>query len=458
MPSLDAITQTLLGSDAAPEEENAEKKSLIIPLAYDDIVWKEHLHPRDEEGKFTEKGTGRTFVSPNIANLTFGQAQTELSGQRHQHLTKLNRDIDEQLGLVSRSTDVIGAWADGAENTLMVTARGNYDVVRAAAAIKGSITNQKQVLVFQPNQRGAHGMAQFELKGSLADIHNELLQNGLAFHTLEPTEDGAKVHILADNQDIADTVVDVANAHAAHLRIIPGNGEFIGTDLEETGTDTEQRADAQRDYARIIDQVATKRRGGGRIRDVWRSAYNTWRAATGETTGAAEEVTGTTYSLPPEIRALTHERQFQPLPLKGNAGHGALISSRQPTSGENLSQRQETYTRADFDAMRDSEGFAQNINLLRNAQVYPNLRPEETEGKTPDEIAEAAIKHGTANLKFLYERAPKELRAQGHLWYEGAHNIAKAKATQYDIPIQSAAGVYAALSPMKLWDMNVHLG
>ena len=53
------------------------------------------------------------------------------------------------------------------------------------------------------------------------------------------------------------------------------------------------------------------------------------------------------------------------------------------------------------------------MNLLKNPDGYPNLRPEETEGKTPKQIERAAINHAKANLRFLYENAPEEVRRAG---------------------------------------------
>jgi hypothetical protein len=60
------------------------------------------------------------------------------------------------------------------------------------------------------------------------------------------------------------------------------------------------------------------------------------------------------------------------------------------------------------------------MELLRNGEAYPNLRPAEIEGKSPDEIARAAIDHAKSNLEFLYNNIDPEVREQGPLWYEGA--------------------------------------
>jgi len=148
--------------------------------------------------------------------------------------------------------------------------------------------------------------------------------------------------------------------------------------------------------------------------------------------------------------------------LAGSRGHAALISSRRPTSVG--SPEGDYYRRADLQGMieagqrraKDRQAFEKNMRLLRNPEAYPNFRPGELDG-TPEQIARVAIDHAKQNLRFLYEHAPDVVRTQGHVWYEGAHAMAEKKAKQYGLPLQSVAGVYAALSPQKLWDMNVEM-
>jgi hypothetical protein len=38
-------------------------------------------------------------------------------------------------------------------------------------------------------------MASFDAKGSLAEIHDQLLKNGVSNHTLEATDGGARVRL-----------------------------------------------------------------------------------------------------------------------------------------------------------------------------------------------------------------------------------------------------------------------
>lgn len=142
--------------------------------------------------------------------------------------------------------------------------------------------------------------------------------------------------------------------------------------------------------------------------------------------------------------------------LAGSKGHSALISTRKPTGVQ--ATEGDYYRRADLEGLQeDPTQFKNNMELLRDENGYPNFRPEEVQGKSPQEIAKAAIAHAVSNLKFLYQNAPKELTGAAHQWYEGANDLAQAEAKKYGIPLQSAVGVIAALSPQKDWDQNVYL-
>jgi hypothetical protein len=371
--------------------------------------------------------SGETFVSPNVGDLSFAQAHQELSGKRQHALAAISDMIDRRLGITDKhQVAVLGAWQDGAENSLLAVQRGNLAAIRVAAAIKGHITNQKQVLVFSQDNKADSHMADFEAKGSLADIHNQLLKAGLDFHTLEPTADGAKVYVYTDNDATDAKINAAAKAFGSEVHAVPGKGVFIGDQLG-TGTDDEQRARGRADYERII-----KEEGGAKgledVASVWQDANDHWRSETDPSQ------TG----------------------LRGSHGHPALIATSRPSVKGSLESAR--YRRADVETMKQTPVVYQhNIGLFKDGRSYPQLLAEETEGKSDDEIATAIKEMAKKNLRFLMSKVPEEIRKQGHLWYEGAHNMAQRAADKYNIPLQSAAGVYAALSPQKLWDINVYL-
>lgn len=73
----------------------------------------------------------------------------------------------------------------------------------------------------------------------------------------------------------------------------------------------------------------------------------------------------------------------------------------------------------------------------------------------PAEQVEAFIDWAKQNLLDLHDAFPEELRERASLWYDGAQVLAYQFANENDITPEQAAGVIAALSPMKDWFQNV---
>ena len=63
-----------------------------------------------------------------------------------------------------------------------------------------------------------------------------------------------------------------------------------------------------------------------------------------------------------------------------------------------------------------------------------------------------------SNIQAVHDAIPAETKQGSAQWYNGGHEITKQLALEQDIPHENAAGVVAALSPQKDWDMNVNLG
>lgn len=232
----------------------------------------------DELGRFTYgSDVGRsptTFVSPNIGEMTFDQAVGALDGERQKALLAASKEIDKELGIASEQEAAIGAWQDGAENSLMVLMPGaTEEQALVASAMKGALANQKAVLVFTPAEGGEAYIATFNATGGLSEIHDSLLSAGLAFHTLAPTASGAQVIVYGSDQATIDAI-DVA-AGASNVSIVKGSGTFLGTSLS-TGSDAEQRADAQSVYRATIEGAGTV--AGRNAAAVWDSVSDHWSA------------------------------------------------------------------------------------------------------------------------------------------------------------------------------------
>ena len=255
----------------------------------------EEDHPRDEDGKFTFSGGGSDsggdsgsagveFVSPNVAShLDFSQAVSAIKGEQQRQLKDASEFIDKGLGIEATHYDIIGAWADGAENSVAsVIPTSKWDNLRVAAAMKGYIADQKSVLVFQQAgyNEGTEApersvLYSFEAKGKLEDIHKGLLEDGVGFHTLVPSKDGKSATVLVVDMDgtAASAVEKASGRYDTQVEVRTGRAEFIGT-VKEDGTDREQRDSARASYAALIEQ--SKVQGS---QETWRSVRDRWGTA-----------------------------------------------------------------------------------------------------------------------------------------------------------------------------------
>ena len=439
--------------------------------------------PRDEGGKWTDGGGGDEvgFVSPNVGNLTFDQAKASLAGGRQKMLAAASKDIDSRLGKEPADVqNVIGAWSDGAENSLMLEMHGwSENEARVALAMKGYVGDQKSALLFTPDTVGKSFLASFPVKGDIGAIHDAMASDGLQFHTLEPTSSGAIVHVYGDDQATIDKITQAA--HGADVKITFGHGEFIGT-TKEDGSDREQRDDARKQYDAVIAAAAASPEFSGRdLGKTWDAIRNSW-------SGKLSEVRSARWAaLKRRSHALLH--RFDPgesrdehgrwtdggggdfdvdkveaktkdsvaaasakstaKPLDGSKGqHPGTIASRNPTAKGSVA----AYGQPDLASMKsDRKGYEHNIGLFKNANFYPNFRAKDLSGST-DEAAKTIVDEMKGNLEFLYQFADKKDK----VWYDGARAIVDDRAKLFGFNEASVAGVIAAMSPQKEWDDNVH--
>ena len=88
---------------------------------------------------------------------------------------------------------------------------------------------------------------------------------------------------------------------------------------------------------------------------------------------------------------------------------------------------------------------------VKNPVPYLRIAPTATD----EEAHEAGIEHMASNLEALHDAVGDDVKPGSKQWYVGAHNITRDMAVEQDIPHENAAGVVAAMSPQKDWDMNV---
>ena len=268
------------------------------------IPWDEGKHPRgqpENAGQFTTSGGSEKtsskrpsslralrnalteqparsaeFVSPSVkSGLNFKGAVKELASRQQLRLGLASKDINKQVGLTgAKEVSIVGAWSDGAENSLMWRSDADWNQTVLAAAMKGHLADQKAVLVFQQQERGVSVLAQFAAKGKLDKIHKDLLKDGIENHTIVPNEDGATVYVVdLDGSNLAK-VVKAAERHDTDVYYQTGRAEFIGN-TDDSGSDREQRDRARQVYETFIRESSVKE-----AQAIWQNVRNTWAPPT----------------------------------------------------------------------------------------------------------------------------------------------------------------------------------
>ena len=420
------------------------------------------------------------FVSPNIrSDLDLPHASSSLEGKQQKLLKRASKDINKKLKLSDASdSDMIGAWLDGAENSLLTRTEGDYDHLALATVMKGHLADQKSVLVFAVEEGGKNALASFNAKGSLDDIHKGLLEDGIENHTIVPTEGGGRVFVFDDTGKAKEAIDKGALRYGKDnpIDVQYGRGKFIG-DTEEytgdkagTGTDREQR-----DRARSVYESYIKRSPVEGSDEVWGEVRDAWSASSEalgqkvrnviegpqdddpDEMGRFTQIGGTidvknvetkTKASVAKASAAATSSGMKPLP-GSKASHPATIASAPIT----VKGSTPTYRRPEVAGMKlDPERYAHDIGLFSNDDFYPNFGPNELQGDT-DQQATGIVQQMKDNLKWLYTFAEPNTM----VWYDGARALVDDRVKLFDYSDASVAGVYAALSPTKDWDQNVQL-
>jgi len=226
------------------------------------------------------------FVSPNVkSDLDFKSAVAELKSPQQASLLAASAAIDRAVIGEAKETSIIGAWADGAENSVMMTAKSDLDHLTLATVMKGYLADQKSVLVFQQSRDGDDVLARFTANGTLEEIHQSLLADGVAFHTLVPIKGGAIVYVADTDGSMLEKVKESAKNHDSKVIFQTGKAQFIG-DTSGQGSDREQRDRARAIFERSIKEspVSGSDRIWAGIRDRWgKAAQKSVRRAIAET-------------------------------------------------------------------------------------------------------------------------------------------------------------------------------
>lgn len=163
----------------------------------------------------------------------------------------------------------------------------------------------------------------------------------------------------------------------------------------------------------------------------------------GSTKPSDAQMRGAAYSI---------RRAMRPNEIGPVIGTDGRISPRRPHGKKGIIDPTDHILKVDLETLRrNPEAMARAAEIVSD---YPGFRPTSSD---PERVVQEFIDFGTSNLLWLFDQVPADIVARSRLWYEGAHKIARRLAKKYGVPVETAAGVLAALSPQKDWYQNVSL-
>lgn len=240
----------------------------------------------DEKGRFTTAGNAVThvprnsqgvdFVSPNKGDdLSFSKAQGKLNSREQSLLLSYSGKINTALGIQGTTASVVGAWADGAENSSvgLYGDEVSYEAIRAAASLKGLLEKQKAVIAFKARKDGDARLSALDVKGDMAVHHAALLNSGIEFHTLQPTKDGVRIWTFQEKSSKEENAKLVAYAKKAGgtPKTWAGDGEFIGS--------WTSRREGAAAYLKELSRYAS---GKPKVRQAIDDVIKDWRRRSGQ--------------------------------------------------------------------------------------------------------------------------------------------------------------------------------
>ena len=216
--------------------------------------------PQAGQIQSTQQGPGPQagiMVSPNQeTGLSFEQANSRRESGNHKTLEKIIKGFSDRLGVKAKLHSAIGAWKDGAENSIyqQIDHPINPETTRYLGALYGQYANQKQVLIFHANPAGKDALYHIELPGHvpLDEVHKLCLKFGIDFQTILPQKDKTALVLYDEGRASRSKVAQLGASLHATVSESPVTGESLG---DPSGSDP---AAARSHYRKIIDAYEEK--------------------------------------------------------------------------------------------------------------------------------------------------------------------------------------------------------
>lgn len=174
------------------------------------------------------------IVSPNTrTDLKLREA---IAGMSSAEETKLFKQA-VNLGCVVRSRitafRALGSWSDGAEHSVLLRVDGDEDSLRYVLSRLGRDAQQKYVIYFLPNPKGAADLYTLRPRTrtrNLAALTNALERAGIPFLTLVPSGNSTTIYIVDIQGDMRTKILAAARKLQLEVSSQAGDAGLVGDD------------------------------------------------------------------------------------------------------------------------------------------------------------------------------------------------------------------------------------
>jgi len=223
------------------------------------------------------KKKGFVAVSPNDwdAQMSFDEAATSIRSEKHQTSHAITDDIFDEMGLEHTTSDALGDWIDGAEDSLLIEVESpkSMDQLKYAASLTGKFFNQKGALSFIADENGVDSFYKIKIpleKGNIEAVRSTLDELKLDFRTLIPGPTGTTVVIYDEGTTLSKSVSKLGKKYEQDIEAYKGQGELIGSwDSRQEGISAYNREIGVWERKNKLRYSPT-RKG---LRDFWGTGY-----------------------------------------------------------------------------------------------------------------------------------------------------------------------------------------
>ena len=174
------------------------------------------------------------FVSPNTReNLKIEDAIKGMSSAEETQLQMKAINLSCVVRSKIRAYKALGAWSDGAEHSVLLRLQSDEATLRYVSSRLGRDAQQKYVIYFRPQPKGAHDLYILRLRtrpGNFIALSSALEQAGIPFRTLVRLRDTTAIYIIDIEAELREKVHRAARRLRARITHQSGSALLLGDD------------------------------------------------------------------------------------------------------------------------------------------------------------------------------------------------------------------------------------